>query len=120
MKSISVEKILVAKRQAMNLYFNVVCPCDDDDGYDRFLTFKSSEEMVVSKEWGEIVPLESSTSFTMDQLQKVVRSEAIRILCVFLEVTPDVAASALARIKTSGAGVTGIYTRCRYDGVSFQ
>ncbi|WP_321959264.1 hypothetical protein [Burkholderia cenocepacia] len=120
MRSISVEKILVAKRQAMNLYFNVVCPFDDDDGYDRFLAFQVNDELTANEEWGHIVPLESSASFALDELQKIVRSEAIRTLCVFLEITPDVAATALARVKTSGTGATGIYTRCRYDGEIFE
>ncbi|AOI94146.1 hypothetical protein WS58_16550 [Burkholderia pseudomultivorans] len=120
MKSISLEKILVAKRHAMGLYFNVICPFDDDDGYDRFLSFSSSEEMVASEEWGEIALQEASTSFSLEQLQKLVRSEAIRTLCVFLDITPDVAATALARTKTLGPGARGVYTRCRYDGVIFE
>ncbi|HDR8918827.1 hypothetical protein L0Z31_09630 [Burkholderia vietnamiensis] len=120
MRSISVEKILVAKRHAMGLYFHVVCPFDDDDGYDRFLSFRSSEEMVASEEWGDITLQAASRLYALEQLQKIVRSEAIRTLCVFLDVSPDIAATALARVKTSGSGETGIYTRCRYDGVIFE
>ncbi|EED97282.1 hypothetical protein C6Q04_30140 [Burkholderia multivorans] len=120
MKSIALEKLLFAKRQAMNLYFNVVCPLDDDDGFDRFLMFKSADEMVGNPEWGEIHLLESSAAFSLEQLQRVVRSEAIRTLCTFLDITPDVAASALARVKTLGSGATGLYTRCKYDGVLFE
>ncbi|KVS51654.1 hypothetical protein WK39_27300 [Burkholderia cepacia] len=120
MKSISLEKILVAKRHAMGLYFNVVCPCDDDDGYDRFLSFQSDEEMVASAEWGEITPQDASTLYSLEQLQSIVRSEAIRTLCVFLDVSPDIAATALARTKTSGSRDPGAYTRCKYDGVIFE
>lgn len=120
MKSISVDKILVAKRHAMGLYFNVICPCDDDDGYDRFLSFQSNDEMVASKEWGEITLQEPSTLYSLEQLQNIVRSEAIRTLCVFLDISPDIAATALARTKTSGSLEAGDYARCKYDGVIFE
>lgn len=112
------EKVLLAKKSGMSRCFWCACPMDEDDGFDRFLTFKSIEELE-NKEWGAVFLHRHLEKFELHQIQEFVYSEAVQLISVMTGVTPDVAMSALHKWKTTEVKNGGHYYEMPYSGVKF-
>jgi ABC-type transport system involved in Fe-S cluster assembly fused permease/ATPase subunit len=115
---LSFEKVLLAKKTAMSRCFWTACPKDEDDGFDRLLTFKSIKELE-NEDWGAVFLHRHLEKFELDQIQEFVYSQAVKLLCVMTGVIPDVAMSALNKWKTTEVKNGGHYYEMPYSGVKF-
>lgn len=113
------EKIVFAKRIAMDTVFWTACPLDDDDGYDRLMKMTSPNDLQVA-DWGGIYLHTHLNLGDFDKIKRLVRDTAIKLLCNLVGVTPDVAITSLERTKSTNVNNdSGEFTKCGYEGITF-
>ena len=70
---LSLEKIVFAKRTAMDTCFWCACTLDDDDGFDRLIGMQSKDQLN-SPDWGSVFLHKHLEDFEIEKIQRVTGS----------------------------------------------
>lgn len=104
---ITVEQVLLAKRTAMERFFFIPAAEDNDNGFDRLMTMRSKDEIDAASKtngsgWGGIYLEESWQGHELENIQKWVFKDAIRLISVMCRVSPEVALDELRKHRSEG------------------
>jgi hypothetical protein len=102
------KQAVCAKRNAMRTAFWAACPLDDDDGFDRLMAVPEGT-LLSSLDWGSVYLHSHLDKIQVAQVQSLVKSTAIQLLCNLMGVSNDVAQTALASTRTT-VPIDGVFT----------
>ncbi|MCA8050907.1 hypothetical protein [Burkholderia arboris] len=101
------EMIILAKRSAMGHFFFVPSAEDDDDGFDRFMSMRSSDDIAAASRdkngWGHIFLADHWQGHQLANIQKWVFKDAARLIATMCGVSPNAAIEHLQKQRTTHA-----------------